>query len=166
MNWVNKVKDKWDERKFKKMEKDLIRIQQEMLAFRDQMEASQTGEMPIDVTERQLTPAINNELEKTMKKKTGYDEGGESPCHIEPDDICEERIKRRICNKNKKLLKKYRLREGNEREWIERIKVLMERQQKKIIRATINGTNAVSQGSQRHEKCFQGQKNGGTTKEK
>jgi len=133
MNLVNKVKNTWTERKFRQMEKDLIRIRQEMLAFRDQKEELQTGEMLINVDEKQVTPAINNESEKTMTKKTGYDEGGGSPCHLESDDDCVERIKKPSCNKHNRSLKEYRLREGKEREWIERIRKLMEKQHKKSL---------------------------------
>jgi len=110
------------------MEKDLIRMQQEMLMFRDQMKNLQTGKMPISINEKQLTPARNSESEKISMKKLGYDEGGESPCYIEPNAIGKERMEMRICNQDKRLLKKYRLREGNEREWIEKIRVLMEKQ--------------------------------------
>jgi len=91
------------------------------------------GEITYNVTNEKITPAIKNELKKVGKKKTVCDEKGETPRNIESDDFCEKCIKRLICNKNKKLLKKYRLREGNEREWVERIKVLMEKQQTKPL---------------------------------
>jgi len=128
MNLVNNVKDRWDRHKLKQMKKDVIRVQQEMLVCQDQLETSRTGGTVLKVNKRPLTPAINNELGKTRVKKKGYDKGEGSSYHIEPDNICEKGIAKRICNK-----KKYRLREGNEREWIEKIKVLMERQHKKPL---------------------------------
>ena len=67
------------------------------------------------------------------KKKTVCDKGEEYPCHTELKDIWAERIKKPSCNKHKRLLKEYRLQEGNEQEWIEKVKGLMEKQQKKPL---------------------------------
>ena len=69
---------------------------------------------------------------QTMMRKRG-NQKGETSCHVEPNDICEKCIEKRICNTNRKLPKKYRLRVGNEKEWIEKIKTLMEKQNKKPL---------------------------------
>jgi len=70
---------------------------------------------------------------QTMMRKRGNKKEGETSCHAEPNDICEKRIEKRICNTDRKLPKKYRLRVGNEREWIEKIRTLMEKQHKKTL---------------------------------
>jgi len=133
MNLVKNVKNKWTEQKFQRMKGDLIKAQQEILVVQDLLETSRPGGMPLDADKRLLNPAINNELEKTIIKKKGYDEGREFSCHIEPNDICEKSTKGRICNENKKLLKKNRLREGNEQKWLENIRELMEKQRNKSL---------------------------------
>ena len=68
-----------------------------------------------------------------MMRKRGNKKEGKTSCHAEPNDICEKRIEKRICNTDGKLPKEYRLRVGNEREWIGRIKELMERQHTKPL---------------------------------
>jgi len=133
MNLVNKVKNKWAERKFEKKEKDVIQIQQGTSTSSDQLETLRTGETTQDINGRSLTPALNNESEKTMLKKKGNDEGGKSPCHVKPNDICKECVEEQIGNKDKKLLKKYQLQEGNEQGWLGEIKILMEKQKKKSL---------------------------------
>jgi len=101
---------------------NLVNNAKDRWVFQDQPETSRTGGTVLKVN---ITPVTNNELGKTRVKKKGYDRGEGSSYHKEPDDICEKGIVKRIC--------KYRLQEGNEREWIERIKVLMERQHKKPL---------------------------------
>ena len=76
--------------------------------------------------------ATDGEAQATMRKR-GNKKEGETSCHVEHKDICEKCIEKRICNANKKLLKKYRLRVGNEQEWIEKIKTLMDKQHKKPL---------------------------------
>jgi len=71
---------------------------------------------------------IKKKSEKYADKKSGHDRGEGFSYHKKPDDIREKGIAKRICNKNE-----YRLREGNEREWIEKIRVLMEKQRKKPL---------------------------------
>jgi len=131
MNLVNKIKDKRDECKFEKLKKKISEIKQEMSEFRCLRENSRTGEI-LNVTDRLINPVIKHESEELVKKKTVCDKGGEYPCHIDLEDIWAERIKKSSCNKHKRSLKEYRLREGNEQEWIEKIKGLMERQQKPL----------------------------------
>jgi len=67
------------------------------------------------------------------KRKTETMEGEKSPCNIESDDSCKERLEKSICNKHKRLLKEYRLQEGNERAWIEKIRVLLKKQRNKTL---------------------------------
>jgi len=68
-----------------------------------------------------------------MGKKDDCDKEREFPCNIRSGDFCKEHIKKSVCNGDKKLLKKYRLREGNERKWIERVKVIIEKQPTKPL---------------------------------
>ena len=101
---------------------NLVKNAKDRWVFQDQPETSRTGGTVLKVN---ITPVTNNELGKTRVKKKGYDKGEGSSYHKDPDDIYEKGMVKRIC--------KYRLQEGNEREWIERIKVLMERQHKKPL---------------------------------
>ena len=79
-----------------------------------------------------IKKAPDGEAQAIMRKR-GNKKKGETSCHAESNDICEKRIGKRICNANKKLLKKYRLRAGNEQEWIKKIKTLMDKQHKKSL---------------------------------
>ena len=133
MNMVNKMTDKWDERKLKKMKKEISRIKPELRCLQKNLRMKEV--LP-NVADRPIIPTVKNELKELGKKKIVCDKGGESPCHIEIDDICTERVKKLSkklsCNKRKRSLKEYRLREGNEQEWIEKIKGLMARRQKPL----------------------------------
>ena len=75
---------------------------------------------------------------RTMMRKRGNEKEGEASCHAEANEMREKSLEKGICNTNGKLPKKYRLRVGDEREWIEKIRTIMEKQHKKNIRATIN----------------------------
>jgi len=50
MNLAKKVKDKWDESKFKKLEKEVIRLQGKISRIQHQQENLQTGAILIDST--------------------------------------------------------------------------------------------------------------------
>ena len=129
MNLANKVKDKWDKKKLKKREKKENWLRGEIARLQDQQETLKMAETTTKCVEDKCHLMIKKKPEKYADKKRGYDRREGSSYHKEPDDIREKDIAKRICNKNK-----YRLREGNERDWIERIKVLMERQHKKPLK--------------------------------
>ena len=126
MHLANKIKDKWDKKKFKKLEKkgnwlrgEILRLQQEILKM---------AETTSKCVEDKGHLVIKKKPEKYEYKRHGYDRREGSSHHKEPDDSRKKSIAKRNRNKNK-----YRLRKGNERDWIERIKVLMERQHKKPL---------------------------------
>ena len=128
MNLVNKVKDKLDKKKFKKLEKKEIWLRGEIARLQDQQETLKMAETTTNCVEDKCHLMIKKKPEKYADKKRGYDRREGSSYHKKPDDIREKGIAKRVCNKNK-----YRIREGNEREGIERIKELMERQHKKPL---------------------------------
>jgi len=128
MNLVSKVKDKWDKKKFKRLNEEVIWLRGEIAGLQDQQETLKMAEITTNCVEDKCYLMIKKKPEKYVDKKRGHDRGEGSSYHKKPDDIREKGIAKRICNKNE-----YRLREGNEREWIEKIKVLMERQHKKPL---------------------------------
>jgi len=128
MNLVSKVKDKWDKRKFKRLNEEVTRLRGEIAGIQDQQETLKMAKITTNCVEDKCYLTIKKKSETYVNKKSGHTRGEESPYNKKSDDICEEGIAKRICNINK-----YRLREGNEREWIEKIKVLMEQQHKKTL---------------------------------
>jgi len=87
MKVCKKLKDKWNESKLKKLEKEAIRLHVKISRLQRQQENLKTGEIPTDSNKRQDTSVMKKELEKSIEKKTGHDEGQESPHTIKSDDM-------------------------------------------------------------------------------
>ena len=93
MNLVNNVKDKWDECQFKKLEKKVIQLQGEISRLQGQQENLQTTVIAATPAEEKYRPAIKENSEKLLDKKTGRDKGEKSPCINRPDELRKEGIK-------------------------------------------------------------------------
>jgi len=120
--------------KTKKAEEQVAQLREKNILMVQRIAETLKDNNPGKIFEKQgatSVPAENNDLKKIIIKKMGNDKGG-SLCHIKSNNICGERMGKQICNKDK-LLKKYRLQEGSEREWIGEIKTIMEKQQNKSL---------------------------------
>ena len=113
--------------------KSIAAKKKKSIKFEDQKTGHDKGEEFSHVIRPDEFREEHKEPNKSMGKKNVCDKEGGFPCNIKPGNSCKKRIKKSVCNGHKKLLTKYRLREGNEREWIERIKVIMEKQKEKPL---------------------------------
>ena len=93
MNLVNKVKDKWDKKKFKKLEKEVIWIQGEISKLQDQQEEQKTPETTTNSVDEKCDSVIKKKSEKHVSKKTGHDKEEEFSNTIRPDGPRKEDIK-------------------------------------------------------------------------
>ena len=92
MNVVNKVKEKMDERKFKKLEKKVIWLQGEISRLQDQQEKLKTAEPTKNSADGKCHSVIKKEPEKHANKKAGHDKGEVSSNTIRPDGLRKEDI--------------------------------------------------------------------------
>ena len=107
MNLVNKVKDKWDERKFKRLEKEVIRLQGDTSWFPNQQKNLKTEETTTTFVEEEGRFVMKKHSLKPMDKKTGRDKGEESSYRTRPDGLCKEGKKpiTTMSNENVKKIK-------------------------------------------------------------
>ena len=77
MNLVNKVKDKLDKKKFKKLEKKEIWLRGEIARLQDQQEILKMAETTTNLVEEKCHLMIKKKPEKYANKKIGHDKGKE-----------------------------------------------------------------------------------------
>jgi len=93
MNVVNKVKDKLVERKFKKLEMEVIRLQGEISKLHEQQENLRTTETATDSVDKECYTAIKKTTKRRSDKKIGHDEEEESSNTIRPNELRKEENK-------------------------------------------------------------------------
>ena len=93
MNVVNKVKDKLGERRFKKLETKIIRLQGERSKLHEQQENLGTTETITDSVDKECDTAMKKKTKKRLNKKTGHNKGEGSSKTIRPDGLgCEKQV--------------------------------------------------------------------------
>jgi len=85
MNLVRNVKNKWDNRKFKKLEKEVIRLQEEISRIPRQQENSLSADTFKDSTERKNPIVIKTRTAKPIERKVGHARRAVSPHEIEKE---------------------------------------------------------------------------------
>jgi len=95
MNLVNKVKDKWAEKRFKKLEKEAIRLREDILKLPDQEGNLKTAEA-IPILANLKSHSVTKKSEKYANDKTGHDQEEKFVNTVRPDRLGQEDIKSSI----------------------------------------------------------------------
>ena len=93
MNLVNKVKDKWDKKKFKRLEKEVTWLRGEMARLQDQQETLKMAETTTNFVEEKGHSMIKKKPENYVNKEIGHDKGEESSSITRPKEFRKEEIK-------------------------------------------------------------------------
>ena len=92
MNWVYKVKDKWDAKKIEKLKKEVIRLREGISKSLDQEENLKTAEA-IPIPANLKRHSVMKKSEKHVNNKTGHDREEKFVNTVRPDRLGQEGIK-------------------------------------------------------------------------
>jgi len=93
MNLVNKVKDKWDKKKFKNLEKKESWLRGEIARLQDQQETLKMAETTTNFVEEKCHLMIKKKPEKYANKKIGHDKGEEFSHTTRSKELRKEEMK-------------------------------------------------------------------------
>jgi len=90
MNLVNKVKDKWDKKKLKKLEKKEIWLRGEIARLQDQQETIKMAETTTNFVEEKCHLMIKKKPEKYASKEIGHEKGKQFSHTTRSKELCKE----------------------------------------------------------------------------
>jgi len=93
MNLVKKVKDKWEKKKSKRLEKEVIWLRGEIARLQDQQETLKMAETNMNFVEEKCHLMIKKKPEKDANRKIGHDKGEESSHTARLKELRKEEIK-------------------------------------------------------------------------
>ena len=93
MNLVKKVTNKWEKKKSKRLEKEVIWLRGEIARLQDQQETLRMAETNTNFVEEKCLLMIKKKPEKDANKKIGHDKGEESSHTARLKELRKEEIK-------------------------------------------------------------------------
>ena len=93
MNLVNKVKDKWDKKKLKKLEKKEIWLRGEIARLQDQQETLKMAETTTNLVEEKCHLMIKKKPERYASKEIGHDKREEFSHTTRSKELRKEEMK-------------------------------------------------------------------------